>query len=125
MLLEHDCTVSKPSSALDELYAAGLINPTRQGTRSAPVPTNDEAKLVAKLIDGQTNDGTEDVMLLQGWNGKLIAERFSLPEMEVEVERAVQQVEKSIKAKEELLEEKQEIEAATRATKSQDKPKQS
>ena len=123
MLLDHQCAVPKPSSRLDELYAAGLMNPTRQGTRNAPVPTSNEAKQVAELVNRQTNNGTEDVMLLQGWNGKLIAERFELPEMEVEVERAVEQVEKSIKAKEELLEEKQEIEAATRATNSGDRKK--
>ena len=52
-------------------------------------------------------------MLIQGWNGKLMAERFKLPGMEVEIERAVEQVESKIKAKEELAEEKQEIEKAT------------
>ncbi|KAL9062569.1 MAG: hypothetical protein Q9157_008809 [Trypethelium eluteriae] len=122
-LLEHNCAIPRPSSTLDELYAAGLMNPTRQGTRNAPVPTNDEVKRVAELVDGQTNNGTEDVMLLQGWNGKLIAERFKLPEMEVEVERAVEQVEKSIKAKEELMEEKQEIEAATKPSQAPDTKK--
>jgi len=52
-------------------------------------------------------------MLLQIWNGKLLAERFKLPDMQIEIERAVEQVEKTIKAKEELVEEKQEIEKAT------------
>lgn len=32
-------------------------------------------------------------MLLKGWNGKLIAERLGLPGLEVEIERAVEQVE--------------------------------
>ena len=50
--------------------------------------------------------------VLQRWNGKLIAERFNLPEMEVEIERAVEQVENSIKSKEELMEEKIEQEKA-------------
>ncbi|KAI9663189.1 MAG: hypothetical protein M1821_008237 [Bathelium mastoideum] len=113
-LLDQDCAVPTSSSTLDELYAAGLMNPSRQGTRNAPVPTVDEVRRVADLVSRQTNNGTEDVMLLQGWNGKLIAEKFELPEMEVEVERAVEQVEKGIKSKTELLEEKQEIEAATR-----------
>lgn len=124
MLLENSCLVSRSSSTLDELYAAGLMNRTRQKTRNAPVPTKDQVQHVAELINDQTNNGTEDVMLLQGWNGKLIAERFELPEMEVEVERAVEQVEKGIKAKEELLEEKQEIEAAARASRAQAKDKQ-
>jgi hypothetical protein len=52
-------------------------------------------------------------MVLQRWNGKLIAEQFNLPDMEVEIERAVGQVEKDIKSKEELVEEKLEQERAT------------
>ncbi len=38
-------------------------------------------------------------MLLPRWNGKLIAERLRLPALEVEIERAVAQVEKALKAK--------------------------
>lgn len=37
-------------------------------------------------------------MVLQKWNGKLIAEKFEIPEMEVEIERAVEQVEGLIEA---------------------------
>ena len=49
-------------------------------------------------------------MMLQKWNGKLIAERFQLPEMEVEVERAVEQVEAAIeKDRAKLAEEKDEV----------------
>lgn len=87
--------------------------PTREISRAAPLPTKEQAEEVAKAVEQQTNDGTEDVMLLQRWNGKLIAERFKLPDMEVEIERAVEQVEKDIKAKEELIEEKLELERAT------------
>lgn len=48
-------------------------------------------------------------MMLQRWNGKLIAEDFHLPEMEIEIERAVEQVEQAIKQKDELAEEKKEV----------------
>ncbi len=65
---------------------------------------------VARVVEAQTQGGKEDVMVLQRWNGKLIAERFKLPEMEVEIERAVEQVENAIeKEKEELEKEKSEI----------------
>lgn len=48
------------------------------------------------------DDDVEEVLLLKGWNGKLIAEKLGLPGLEVEIERAVEQVEKGIaKAKEE------------------------
>jgi hypothetical protein len=36
-------------------------------------------------------------MLLQTWNGRVLAEAYELPEMEIEIERAVEQVEKAIK----------------------------
>ena len=59
--------------------------------------------------------GEEEVMLLQGWNGKLIAERFKLPALEIEIERAVEQVQQSIhKGEGELLGEKKELEDLTR-----------
>jgi hypothetical protein len=103
-----------PSTALDEVYTAGLMYPSRQMSRVARRPTRDQGEAVAEIIDSQTNGGVEDVMLLQKWNGKLLAEEFKLPDMEVEIERAVEQVEQSIKAKEELIQEKKEIEKATR-----------
>lgn len=90
--------------------------PTRELSRAAPRPTREQAEQVANVVEQQTNGGTEDVMVLQRWNGKLIAEQFKLPDMEVEIERAVEQVETSIKAKEELIEEKLELEKATAKT---------
>ncbi len=52
-------------------------------------------------------------MLLQQWNGKLIAQALEVPELEVELERAIWQVEESLKTKEELEQDKKSIEAAT------------
>ena len=94
---------------MDELYTAGLLHPSRSASRSAPIPTTEETAKVAQIVETQTNGGKEDVMVLQRWNGKLIAERFKLPEMEVEIERAVEQVEKAVaKERGELEEEKRE-----------------
>lgn len=109
-LLEKKLISPTPSTALDELYAAGLIHPTRAQSRQAVVPSRNDSLAIAYAVKEQTNNGAEDVMLLQRWNGKLLAERFHLPEMEVEIERAVEQVEKGIKAKAELEREKREIE---------------
>lgn len=112
-LLKHNLIKPTPSTELDEAYAAGLIHPRRDDSRNSPPPTKEQIEEVAEIVERQTNNGSEDVMVLQKWNGKLLAERFHLPEMEVEIERAVEQVESSIKAKEELKEEKQEIEKST------------
>ncbi|KAF2639624.1 hypothetical protein P280DRAFT_453552 [Massarina eburnea CBS 473.64] len=112
-LLAHNLPTLNPSAQLDEAYTAGLMYPTRQLSRAAPRPTPEQVQEVARVVQQQTNGGAEDVMVLQRWNGKLIAEQFRLPDMEVEIERAVEQVEDSIKAKEELVEEKLELEKAT------------
>ncbi|KAF1835899.1 hypothetical protein BDW02DRAFT_261404 [Decorospora gaudefroyi] len=111
-LLQHNLPTPAPSSALDQLYTAGLMYPTRALSRAAPRPTQQQAAQVAGVVHQQTNNETQDVMVLQRWNGKLIAEQFRLPDMEVEIERAVGQVEKSIKTREELVEEKIEQEKA-------------
>lgn len=111
-LLKHNLPKPSPSWPLDEVYTAGLMYPTRHISRAAPRPTEQQADDVAGVVHKQTNNESEDVMVLQRWNGKLIAEQFELPEMEVEVERAVEQVEKSIKTKERLMEEKIEQEKA-------------
>lgn len=112
-LLKHNQPTPTPSWALDELYTAGLMYPTRPLSRAAPRPTEAQAEDVSRVVHEQTNNDTEDVMVLQRWNGKLIAEQFQLPDMEVEIERAVEQVEKDIKSKEKLLEDKLKMEKAT------------
>jgi len=112
-LLKHNLPTPKPSAILDEVYTAGLMYPTRALSRAAPRPTEQQADEVASVVSRQTNNDTEDVMVLQKWNGKLIAEQFELPDMEVEIERAVEQVESAIKSKEKLMEEKLELEKAT------------
>ncbi|KAL9088685.1 MAG: hypothetical protein Q9159_002936 [Coniocarpon cinnabarinum] len=146
----------QPSSALDNLYTAGLLYPTRAASRDAPDPTLDQSTAVVEQLRQQTSPptpakgeanvqnkssqkavdsqpvlpsaskirpgtgkklhtGEEEVMLLQGWNGKLMAERFKLPGLEVEIERAVEQVENSIhKSEGELVGEKKELEDLTR-----------
>ena len=95
----------KPSSVLDRLYAAGLMHPDRARSRAA-APTQDLQEIMAKAIEVQTAGDTQEIMLLEKWNGKLLAEQFDLPEMEVEIERAVEQVEKSIKSQRETAQEK-------------------
>lgn len=114
-ILQNKLLKSVPSSELDEVYTAGLMYPSREISRNAPVPSREQAEDISNIIEKQTNNGSEDVMVLQRWNGKLIAERFKLSEMEVEIERAVEQVEQAIKGREELLEEKRELERATAA----------
>lgn len=119
-LITNNFVKLTPSPILDELYAAGLIHPDRTKSRAAAVPTKEEAGHVAKVVERQSSDDTEEVMLLKKWNGKLLAERLELPEMEVEIERAVEQVEKDIESQEKLRRNKAELERVAAA---QDKNK--
>lgn len=92
------------------MYTAGLLHPSREHSRAAEAPSSEQTAQVVRTVESQTNGDKEEVMVLQRWNGKLLAEAFELPEMEAEIERAVEQVEKNIKAKKELVEEKKELE---------------
>jgi hypothetical protein len=83
---------------MDELYVAGLRHPNRKASREATTPSEAQIEEVVRTVNEQTMSGKKDVMLLQRWNGKLIAEAFQLSEMEIEIERAVEQVEKAVKS---------------------------
>jgi len=105
--VQKDLIKTTDSHLMDEMYTAGLLHPTRQMSRDADRPSEKQIQQLAQKVGEQTKEGKEDIMLLQRWNGKLIAEAFHLPEMEIEIERAVEQVEKSInKAKDDLVQEK-------------------
>ena len=98
------------SPQLDAMYATGLLHPTRQASREAETPSDEDVERVSRVVSEQTQGDAEEVMVLQKWNGKLLAEAFHLPEMEVEIERAVEQVEKSIGEERKFREEKREVE---------------
>lgn len=53
------------------------------------------------------------MMVLHKSNGKRIAEALEIPELEAELDRAVWQVEKALKAEQELKEQKRELDSAT------------
>ena len=70
--------------------------------------------------DGQRSDNKPNEALLLGrWNSKLIAKALEIPELEVELDRAIWQVENALKGQQELKEEKEELDRATSATTTQ------
>lgn len=89
------------------------MHPAREVVRGAAPPSDTDTHEVAVRTLQQTNDDAEEVMLLRGWNGKLLAEKFELPEMEIEIERAVEQVEKSIREGKEKAEQERNEKAKT------------
>lgn len=115
-LLEKQLINPSPSATLDSVYTAGLLYPTRAEARTAAkMPGAEQTSKMINLVKGQQHDtaakkpanseatpkekreGEEEILLLQGWNGKLIAERLQLPGLQIEIERAVEQVENSLK----------------------------
>lgn len=104
-MLEHALSLDKvklvPSRRMDELYSSGLLNPELEDAKEMPTPSDEEMDRVAARVMGKqgSNVQAEDSLLLRKRNGKLIGETFHLPEMEVEIERAVEQVEKELEAK--------------------------
>ena len=105
-LTRHNLIKHTPSPQLDALYATGLLHPTRQAAREASPPTAEDIERVSREVKVQDDDGGEEVMVLRKWNGKVLAEAFGLPEMEVEIERAVEQVEGRIGEERKVREEK-------------------
>jgi len=62
----------------------------------------------------QNSGVKQERMLLHQSSGELIAEYLEIPELAMEINRAAWQVERSLKAKQELQEEKSELEQATK-----------
>ena len=91
-LLEKKLIMPKPSKILDELYSTG----------QQPF----DAKSVSSLGNASSSMQGEERMLLHKSNGKRIAEALGIPELDVELDRAVWQVEKALKAEKELRDEK-------------------
>lgn len=71
-------------------------------------------KVGSGASSGSVPGDQEEKMLLSKTSGELIADYVEIPELAVEIERAVWQVEKSLQSKQELKEEKEELEAANR-----------
>lgn len=87
------------STLMDERYAAGLLHKT-QTDAGAVKPSKEEIEYVARDVEVQTDGGKKEVKLLEAWNGSLLAEEFKLPELDIEIERAVWQVEQAMKKSE-------------------------
>lgn len=66
-------------------------------------------------------NGKEERMLLSKSSGQLFADYLDVPQLAAELERAVWQVEKDLKNKQELRDEKAELDAAARKQSGRDR----
>jgi hypothetical protein len=102
-LLDNKLIVPKPSQTLDELYSTG----------KAPFDHTE-----SNTEKPSTNSGTkEEKMVLHKSNGSRIAEALEIPELNIELDRAVWQVEKALQAEKELKEEKARLDTANAESK--------
>ena len=68
--------------------------------------------IASNSTEGLTAQDREEKLLLSQDSGEVIAGHLEIPELAAEIKRAVWQVEKSLKAKQELKAEKKELDSA-------------
>ena len=90
-LLDKKLITPRPSKILDELYTSG----------KRPFDTGS----VTRTISHDSTTGT-DTMVLHKSDGKRIAQALEMPQLDIELDRAVWQVEKALMAENELKQEK-------------------
>lgn len=91
-LLDRQLINTQPSKILNELYSAGNqpFSKSASSIQQSSSSTASQASI------------NEETMVLHKSDGKLIAQALEIPELEVELDRAVWQVETALKAEEEL-----------------------
>ena len=97
-ILDNNLIKSSPSPTLDELYLAGMSQSPEQRQKidrsfSAENKPNRDSGDDGGL---RPHERGGEVMLLQQWNARLIAQALEIPELHQELERALRQVERSL-----------------------------
>lgn len=101
-LLDKGLIEPSPSSTLDAAYRKSSILTTKEDVES----------------DSATaKSGPKERMLLSLEDGRVIAESIGVPEIEVEITRAVQQVQQTLKAQKDLQDERKHLDVAASAEK--------
>ena len=93
-LLEKDLAKLTPSSILRSAYT--------KATSDAPLRQlqDDVQKMNEQSQDAETGEPPPERMLLSKTSGKIIADQLEVPALEVEMERAIWQVERGMKTEE-------------------------
>ena len=99
-LVDKNILQPAPLAALDLVYPSLLPS-------SPPTTQAETGKPEAQPSSGAVNVGDDEKMLLSQETGRVLAESLNIPELEVELERAIWQVERSISQKKEAQLEKE------------------
>ena len=100
-LLEKALIAPKPSKILDELYSKRTTPSGTTAIKTRPSSTSDDPV------------ASEETLILHHSDGQRISEALKIPELNVELDRAVWQVKRALDAEKELQEEKAGLDAAT------------
>ncbi|KAK2630596.1 hypothetical protein QTJ16_001416 [Diplocarpon rosae] len=101
-LLDKNLIRVTPSKILDDLYAEGNL------------PHDAAREKSSEKSSTTTNDvDVDEKMVLHKSNTQNIAEALGIPELDIELDRAVWQVERALREKQELVEEERNLKAAT------------
>ena len=109
-LLKNKLVHAMPSKMLEIAYAEAKMKEDLRGVRTelSEIASEKSNKPVSKAPKD------EEKMLLSESSGQLIADYLEVPELAVEIQRAVWQVDRALKAKQEYQEEKKELGSATK-----------
>lgn len=112
-LLQNNLITRTPSAELSRVYSRALLWASVK--RLDPTALKQYVKITFTIDE----EKEEEIQLLEQSNGRAVAKVLKIPELAAELDRAVMQVELSVKAKKELKGEEQEPESAKEKDKEQ------
>lgn len=112
-LLSHSLLTPNPSPILDTLYSSSIMRHPR-GTitldaRTANATPEESRPLLAKEGTEQEEDLEPEVLLLGKGDSERIARTLEMPELHAEIDRAIWQVQRSMRSEKELAEERESL----------------
>ena len=101
-LLDKDLIKPTPSAILRAAYTQAVLSNVSMGQLQQAVErTNGEKQ------DTESGEPPPEKLLLSKTSGKIIADELEVPALEVEIERAIWQVERDMKTREDSQQEKE------------------
>jgi len=107
-LLNKQLITKQPSKILDQVYARQMFPKSKSSSRTKPKSVSSKSSNIER-------------MLLQESDGSRIASLLHIPELQLELERAVWQVERDLQAKKDLRDEKERLDSANSRDKTKTK----
>ncbi|KAI9672481.1 MAG: hypothetical protein M1817_003247 [Caeruleum heppii] len=99
-LLDHKLIRGSPSPTLDDIYNSDSVMSGNESTNGKDMSDGLMKDVDSQAADPDGGEATAERMLLQESHGKRMAEVLEVPELAVEIERAVWQVRRALKEEE-------------------------